>query len=95
MIMHSLGDTVEERIGVPLREKDNRGTADEVKETRHVEAKSMVNWDHNEGYLKPLRSVPHRWLANGSGKRRMKRQDRHTAWILPTSMAYTIIPSRA
>jgi hypothetical protein len=71
MIVHSLGDTVEERIGVPLREKDNRGTAEEVEETRHVEAKSMVNWDDNEGYWKPFRSIPHRWLLYGSGKRRM------------------------
>jgi hypothetical protein len=71
MIVHSLGDTVEERIGVPLREKDNRGTAEEVEETRHVEAKSMVNWDDNEGYWKPFRSIPRRWLSYGSGKRRM------------------------
>jgi hypothetical protein len=66
LIERLLRNAVKEHIDVPLGEYDNRGTAKEAEDTGKVEAKSVVNRDDMEGYLKPLRGIPFRWLVKGS-----------------------------
>lgn len=70
--MNLLRDAIEEYIDIPLREHDNRATAEEVEDASKVEAKSVVNRDDTEGYLNSLRGVPYRrWLETRSGIRRV------------------------